>query len=275
MAKYEPHLGTVQETLLIPLYARAVDHREQQSVLGDERAEEIASSLDYDFTRFDGLPSLSGVLLRSLLFDHWVRDFLAKAPDATVVEIGAGLNTRYERVDNGRSRWFELDLPDVIELRRRHFSDSSRRTMLGVSVTDRAWPVDVVSHSQGPYLLVAEAVLPFLDEPEARGVFDLLAEHFPGALLALDTAGPGFFDNQDEHDALSKVQARMNWYCPDPADLADWLPGLKVMASHAVTDLPTPVMNQLPQRYQELVAAISAQHLPQVDGYRLNLVRLP
>ncbi|WP_053913190.1 class I SAM-dependent methyltransferase [Streptomyces sp. TP-A0875] len=271
----KPRLGAVQETLLIPLYARAVENRKEHALLRDARAEEIAASIDYEFARFDGLPSLTGALLRTLLFDRWVADFLSAHPDATVVEIGTGLNTRHERVDNGRARWFGLDLPDVIALRRNFFTDSPRRTMIAASVTDEAWVAKVASRSTGPCLFVVEAVLPFLHEPDVRRVVDLLADRFPGALLALDTAGPGFFDTQEQHDALGRVEARMHWHCPDPARLADWRPGSRVLASHTLTSLPEPLVAQLPLPCRQMVSALAAQRLPQAEGYRLSLLRLP
>ncbi|MDJ1642883.1 class I SAM-dependent methyltransferase [Streptomyces pakalii] len=143
-----------------------MENRKEQALLRDTRAEEIVASIDYDFARFDELPSLTGALLRTRLFDRWVTEFLSAHPGGTVVEIGTGLNTRYERVDNGRARWFDLDLPDVIELREKFFTDSRRRTMIAASVTDDGWAADVASHSSGPYLFVAEAVLPHLHEPD-------------------------------------------------------------------------------------------------------------
>ncbi|MGW3968825.1 class I SAM-dependent methyltransferase [Streptomyces ardesiacus] len=273
MDRMSPDLGTVQETLLIPLYARAVETRKENALLRDPRAEEIVASLDYDFRRFDGLPSLLGSLLRTRLFDRWASDFLGAHPEATVVEIGTGLNTRYERVDNNLARWFDLDLPDVIGLRRNYFTDSARRTMIAASVTDEEWTSEVAD-TAGPYLFLAEAVLPYLPETDVRRTVDLLADRFPGSLLALDTAGPGFFDTQEDHDALGKVEARMRWYCPDPGQLTDWRPGSEVLASHTLTSLPGPLLAELPVPYQEMVAAITAQHLPQAEGYRLNLVRL-
>ncbi|MGQ4451209.1 hypothetical protein ACN6LK_002245 [Streptomyces griseus] len=133
----------------------------------------------------------------------------------------------------------------------------------------------MASNSSGPYLFVAEAVLPYLHESEVRQVFGLLADRFPGALLALDTSGPGFFDTQEQHDALSKVEARMQWYCPDPAHLAEWRPGTEVVASHSLTSLPGPLLAELPVTYQEMVSALTAQRLPRAEGYRLNLLRLP
>ncbi|MDT0382287.1 class I SAM-dependent methyltransferase [Streptomyces sp. DSM 42041] len=276
MDREKPHLGTVQETLLIPLYARAVENGREQPLLRDTRAEEIVAALDYDFARFDELPSLTGTLLRARLFDRWVSDFLSTHPGGTVVEIGTGLNTRYERVDNGRARWFELDLPDVIDLRGRFFTDTPRRTTIAGSVTDGAWVEAVASQAaDGPHLFVAEAVLPYLDAADVHRVVDLLADRFPGSLLALDTAGPGFFDTQEQHDALSKVTARMRWYCPDPAHLAGWLPGTEVLASHTLTSLPEPLLAELPLPYQQMIADLAVQQLPQVEGYHLNILHLP
>ncbi|MFF9117580.1 hypothetical protein ACF09Y_18550 [Streptomyces massasporeus] len=93
--------------------------------------------------------------------------------------------------------------------------------------------------------------------------------------MALDTAGPGFFDTQEQHDALGKVDARMHSYCPDPAQLALWRPGTGMPASHTLTSLPNPLLAELPLPYQQMVSALAAQRLPQAEGYRLKLLRLP
>jgi hypothetical protein len=93
MTERDVRLGTIQETLLIPLYGRAVENRKEKAVLRDPVAEELVAAIDYDFARFDGLPMLLGTVLRTSLFDRWVADFLAEHPTGTVVEIGTGLNT--------------------------------------------------------------------------------------------------------------------------------------------------------------------------------------
>ncbi len=183
------------------------------------------AALPYDFGRFDGLPSLMGTVLRTVLFDSWVRDFLTTHPSGTVVEIGTGLNTRYERVDNGHARWFELDLPDVIEVRRSFFTDTPRRTMIAASVSDSAWTERVAADSDGPYFFSAEAVLPFLDEADVPHRRRRAGRALPGSRLALDTAGPAIIDGQDRHDALSKVDARMRWSCTGPDTVTRWCPG--------------------------------------------------
>lgn len=90
--------------------------------------------------------------------------------------------------------------------------DKGRRRMHAASVTDGSWADEAVAPGgAGPYFLAAEAVLPFLPEAEARRVVDLAGARFPGAVPALDAAGPGIVGTQESHDALSKVEARMRW----------------------------------------------------------------
>ncbi len=118
MTTHGPFPGAVQEKLLIPPHGRAVEHRKEDAALRDERAAEIVAAPPCGSGRFGGLPSLVGTAPRTALSDRWTRDFLASHPSGTVLRTGTGPTTRYERVDNGGARWFELDLPDVIGVRR-------------------------------------------------------------------------------------------------------------------------------------------------------------
>ncbi|SOD62974.1 O-Methyltransferase involved in polyketide biosynthesis [Streptomyces zhaozhouensis] len=270
-----PSLGAVQETLLIPLYGRAVEHRRPDAALTDPRAAELVDALDYDFARFAELPSLTGSVLRTLLFDHWTRDFLGDHPAGTVVEIGAGLNTRFERTDNGRARWFELDLPDVAALRGAFFAETPRRTTLATSVTEPDWLEEVGREPGGARLFAAEAVLPFLPEAEVRALVGRIARRLPGTLLALDTHTPRLVADQDAHDALSRTDARLRWGCADIEVVADWAPGSRVLASHTLTSLPRAVHDALPPRHRALLDDLARRRLPQVEEYRMHLLRLP
>ncbi|MDT0443783.1 class I SAM-dependent methyltransferase [Streptomyces johnsoniae] len=275
MTHTRPSLGAVQETLLIPLYGRAAEHRKPEPALRDPRAVELVAAIDYDFSRFDELPSLTGSVLRTLLFDFWTRDFLGRHPAGTVVEIGTGLNTRYERVDNERAIWFDLDLPDVIELRRAFFRDTPRRRMLAASVTEESWLRVVGEQSGGPCFFSAEAVLPFLDEADVRRVIERIAAAFPGSWLALDSNLPRLIEAQDEHDALSKVEARLRWGCADIGVIADWVPGSRVIGSHTMTTLPPDVRDALPAPSRRMLDELTRRQLPQVEGYHMHLIQLP
>src|SRR5215469_1699911 len=184
--RHQARLGAVQETLFIPLAARARAARRKRPVLHDPKAVELAASIDYDAAKYG--PGAGGAItvLRTAIFDFWVRAFLARHPAGTVVEIGTGLNTRFERVDNGTVHWIDLDLPDTIELRRAFFADTDRRRMIAASVLDEGW-LQTVAESPGPYFFAAEGVLVYLPEDDVTRVLARIAARFPGALIALDT----------------------------------------------------------------------------------------
>jgi O-methyltransferase involved in polyketide biosynthesis len=275
VARHTVQLGPVPETLLIPLYARATETGKPDPLLRDPKAVEMVAAIDYDFTPFQGADSLVGACLRATVFDAWVRAFLEQHPRGIVVDIGAGLDTRFERVHNGRVRWFDLDLPDAMALRRRFFADAPRRTSIAASVLDESWIGAVAQggqgDGQGPYFFVAEAVLPFLTEGQVRTVLALLARHFPGCRFAFDSCSRLWVERQDQHDVLRHVSARMRWACDDPRTIEDWDGAYHLEASRALLDVTPEEGRRLPPgMYQGL-----QQLPPQVrDSYRLNRFRL-
>src|SRR4030042_4451503 len=120
--------NVVAETLLIALYARALEAQCPAPLVQDDKAAALVRQIDYDFSRF----KLNGhdqatTIMRLREFDPRAQDFLARHPEAVVVHIGCGLGTGFERGDNGQVEWYDLDLPDVIELRRKYLGDQGGR----------------------------------------------------------------------------------------------------------------------------------------------------
>ena len=238
-------LGAVQETLFIPLAARARETRRRRPLLRDPKAAEILATVDYDTKKYGRGWGGGVTVLRTAIFDCWVGDFLAEHPGGTVVEIGTGLNSRFDRVDNGQVHWIDLDLPDTIELRRRFFADSSRRRMVAASVLDHDW-LPPVRDSPGPYFFVAEGVLVYLDQ--AAQVIARIAGAFPGALIAFDTYSQRMLDQQHRLAAKKDMDARWAWSCDDPRTLESL--GLEVVQQAAVTRPPPDLRRRLPRRYR-------------------------
>jgi O-methyltransferase involved in polyketide biosynthesis len=135
------NLDGVSKTLLMTLYARARESQRPDAIFKDDKAVAMVAQLDCDFSRLrmhrhDEI----AIIMRMNRFDHHARKFMTENPDAVVVHIGCGLDTRFERVDNGWVEWFDLDMPDVMELRRKlTCTESERYHMLSGSVFDEAW----------------------------------------------------------------------------------------------------------------------------------------
>jgi O-methyltransferase involved in polyketide biosynthesis len=269
-ARHSIQLGTAQESLLVPLYARAVDARKKRSLLNDPKAVEMVDSIDWDFQRFNQKRRTVGCTLRSAIYDECVKDFLGRHPQGTVVEIGAGLNTRFERLDNGAVHWFDLDLPDTIELRRKFFADSARRKTLAASVLDPGW-MDAVRQSPGPYCFVAEAVLIYLTEQQVKLALAQVAANFPLASIAFDTGTQVAVDHENKDHARRNLGARFAWACEDPVEIERWEIGLRLVESRSMMDVPDSVRSRLslPAR---AVIHILLKFFPRIaNSYRFNL----
>jgi len=247
--RHQVRLGAVQETLFIPLAGRARASRRRRPVLRDPKAEEMVASIDYDAAKYGRGTGGTVTVLRTAIFDFWVRAFLGEHPAGTVVEIGTGLNARFERVDNGAVNWIDLDLPDTIELRRAFFTDTGRRRMVAASVLDEAW-LQTVAGLPGPYFFVAEGVLVYLPEDEVTKVLARIAERFPGALVALDTYHRRTYDQQHRMAARRNIAA-WAWACDDPRSLERL--GLRMVESATITRPPGGLRRQLPARYRYLL----------------------
>jgi O-methyltransferase involved in polyketide biosynthesis len=269
MSRTAPELGDVEETLLIPLYGRACDAASRRPVLGDRRARELVDAIDYDFTRFGG-SSLSGSVFRSSIFDGWVARFLREHPAGTVVELGTGLNTRFDRLDNGRIHWFDLDLPDAIALRRRFFSDSQRCRMIAGSAADTEW-FDMVAASPPPYLFVSEAVFLYLNGDEVRRVLTRLCRRFPGSSIAFDAAGKRMVSHQNRNRSLAQVSARMQWICDNPRDIEHW--GLELLDTRTLATPQPEIAKTWPPQRRYGMSMLARLAPPIVNTYKFTLFR--
>jgi O-methyltransferase involved in polyketide biosynthesis len=240
--------GSVQQTLFFPLLARARETESKRPLLRDPKAVELVRTIDFDPAAFQS-PMRFLVVIRTMILDWWVRQFLADHPHGTVVELGTGLNTRFERTDNGSAHWIDLDLPDTIGLRRRFFADTDRRRMLAASLLDEDW-LPEVEQLPGPYFFVSDGVLVYLREEEVTGTLARIAARFPDSRLAFDTYPRATF--KWEHKmAAKRGLALWQWPCDDPRTLERL--GLRLLESATVTRPPAEVRATLPARFRYLL----------------------
>ena len=245
-------LGQVQETLFIPLVGRAAETRKRRPLLRDPKAVEILESVAFDRSKYSRTGGWTTVI-RAAIFDIWVEDFLADHPGGTVVELGTGLNTRFERVDNGTVHWIDLDLPDTIALRRRFFADTDRRRMVAASLTGDSW-LETVRELPGPYFFLADGVLPYLTEEDVTRTLAGLAEQFPGSLIAFDTYSRQMMEREHKL-ADRRGLPRWQWACDDPRSLERL--GLRVIEIDVMPRVPRALRVTLPARRRLMLAAVS------------------
>ena len=221
MVKEKISLTKEQETLLIPLYSKAQDN----PVLVDEKARQILEGIEYDFRQLK-IPQKTQVTLRmrAKQLDAYTRDFISDHPDALILHLGCGLDSRCLRVPRAQSLWFDLDLPDVIELRRRFYPESETYHMLASSVTDLPW-VDRVAPEGRPVFVVAEGLMMYLHESEVKALVLCLHRKYPGCSLVFDAFSKMTADRIRAHPSLQKTGASVHWGIDDPHEIENWAEG--------------------------------------------------
>lgn len=226
----QPNLQGVPETLLIPLWARAVEAKRGKPILKDAKAIEIMERIEYDFTKFDkAWKSQTGVVIRTEILNKAAAAFIARHPDAVVVNIGCGLDTRFAQVDNGRIRWYDLDLPEPIRIRRQFFSETERYQMIAKSVFDYSWIQEIAAGAQ-PVLIIAEGTLMYFTERETKSLINKLIDVFPKAEMLLEIITPGIVKMSKQHDTIGKMDdVRFQWGVTSGKELEQYNNRIKVV----------------------------------------------
>ena len=241
------NLSGVAETLLIPLYIRAIESQRPDALLKDEKAVAFVTQMEAAFSRIKQIKmdeeDKVALVLRNRQFDRYARDFLTCHPEAVVVHIGCGLDARFERVDNGQVEWYDLDLPEVIELRRKFIGgEGGRYHCLACSMFDSAWLNTVSVHRHRPFLFLAEGVFMYLEEAQIKLLVLMLRDHFPGAELVFDAFSPFLVRMNNFRFKISrtKISARYNWGLKRGQDLESWGDGIRLVDTWFPFDYPEP-----------------------------------
>ena len=173
--KVKIKLSGVSETLLGPLWGRARLSKEYGPLFYDAKAVELVEKIDYDLSTSDmpfegilfnisfkgNLPAFGLWALRAKQFDDKVKEYIAKHPYASVINVGAGLDTTFYRVDNGTIHWYDLDLPAVIDIRKQLLPEPDRVTYIAKSLLDPSWCKEVKYTENGVFMIAGEVLLFF------------------------------------------------------------------------------------------------------------------
>lgn len=161
-------LGKVEETLFVPLRGRIFATKNFSHILNDSKAVEIASKIPEKFLSLDGESeyTLLSSATRSVNMDKSVRDFIRRYPEGSIINIGCGLETIFHRNNNDKTVFYELDLKDVIDLRREIIGNDEKDLCLAYSMFDYKWIDEVLKTSGGPFLIVSSGVFYYFREEE-------------------------------------------------------------------------------------------------------------
>ncbi|MHA1893761.1 MAG: class I SAM-dependent methyltransferase, partial [Candidatus Helarchaeota archaeon] len=181
--------SSIQEAMLYPLFGRALYSLNNGNDFKDVEAERILQLLGLessDLLDYVDDSAQIGCAARALSVDLFLKKYLKNHSNATVVNIGAGFDTTFFRIDNGTVQWYDLDLPEAIKFRRKYILDSDRNISIARSLFDYSWIEDVKFNPKNGILLIAIGVFHYFKEHQMRNLFSRLPSRFPGGELLFD-----------------------------------------------------------------------------------------
>jgi O-methyltransferase involved in polyketide biosynthesis len=231
-------------TMLIPLYARASESQRPAAMFQDAQAVRMLGQIDYDFSAFAADPATQlGIAIRTEILDEWARDYLNEHPQAQVINLGAGLDTRFERLDTGHLTWLELDLPNAIQVRQYFLPSAERHPSLAHSALDFAWMEHPSLQAGRPTLIIAEGLLMYFQLEQVQGMLQALRGHFPGGQMLLEYVGQHMITYPNQ--SVSSTANAFQWGLDDPQGLTTWAGGGALLAHASIYD-------RCPERWKQL-----------------------
>jgi O-methyltransferase involved in polyketide biosynthesis len=223
--RIKAELGDIQRTLFMPVWARAVETRKNKPILVDNTAIEIINSVEFDFALIsENVPEISQIawIARCKRFDQIVNDFIKKHPYGTIVNIGCGLDTSFERINNNTIRWYDLDLPDVIELKRKFLKETDKRKFISSSFLETDWFDDILIIDH--VLFISTGVFVYFEENVIKDFIIRLTDRFDDSEMFFDVTSPKGVEIANQVIQKSGLDSRsfFKWGLTDKSVITSW-----------------------------------------------------
>lgn len=230
------NLTGVPETLFITLRIRASETKRPDAAIKDPYAVEILDQIEFEESPKNKVSKASwtGTIVRTLILDTIINDFLQRHPQGTVVNLGCGLDARCKRLSLHGSQWFDVDVDESIEVRKKFFEETPSCKMIAKSMFDHSWMEDVPKDK--PTLFISEGVLMYFEEKDIKPLFCEIAERFQSAEIAFDTISQWAAKNSKHHPDIKKYNAPFRWGINDSREIESWHKNIRIIKEYYYTN---------------------------------------
>lgn len=230
-------LQEVSETLLLTLYMRNLETKRKNGLIRDYKSVEIVNQIDYNFDYQDYEFNQAVIAIRTKVIDRLVAKFICQHPNTTVVNLGAGLCTRFFRLDNGSIKWINIDLPKVEPVWNTLIGESARSQYLAHSILNFDWIEKIKATTSEKILFIAEGVLMFFSEPEVKQLMNKIQANFSGSEMIFDALGVFLAANSRLNSGELGIEASYKWGIKDLQTIETWNQGIKLIDRYYYLDL--------------------------------------
>lgn len=205
----------IPESMLIPLIARAKEYENEKPIIKDALSKKIFDGLDdmYKNVTCDDMSQI-GISIRTVIIDCVTKRLIKDNKDLIVVNIGCGLDTRFQRFNKEKISWIDLDVPESIEIRKTFFKESNSYKMISKSMLDYSWIDDVKNYkffnSKSDILFIIEGVLMYFDESVMTQLLDTIIKKMGDHNLtfAIEFCSKTIANNTKRHQSVSKLSSQ-------------------------------------------------------------------
>lgn len=234
--------NNIGETLLITLYMKSRESKQDDPIISDTTACDLVEKLDYDFSKFNkAIASSVGIAIRSRYFDDKLKAFIENSEKPVVVLLGAGLDSRYERIGSiaQKATFYQLDIPEIIQARKQLLPPHENETLVPSSMFETKWMDDIAKdHPEGKFLFIVEGVLAYFERDTVKKWFQDMAERFPQSELLFDVVNVWLRNNSHRHDSLKFMKAKFIYGSDDDREMASWASNLEHVSTKLYVDFP-------------------------------------
>lgn len=241
-------LKNEMETLIIPLYSRA--KMSEMGIFKDPYAEAAIGKLDYDYSRLK-IQNKTQVMLamRAAIIDNFTEDFIRENPNCLVLYLGCGLDARFMRLGLHVGMWYDLDFPEVINIKKQLYHETESYQYIASSVTDLRW-IDSIKAIENKVLVIAEGLFMYLSENEIKALLGALKSKFENCTIVFDAYSRWTAKSSKKHPSLKRTGATIKWGIDNPQEMEGYIKGAKYLKTLYLTDKN--VIEMLPKNYQTI-----------------------
>jgi methyltransferase (TIGR00027 family) len=257
-------LNDVAATSLVTLYCHALESESEHPIINDPNAVEIAQSINSGLAESENKlhrkmakgkldqKLIVHIALRARRYDQYVKDFLKQTPNGIIVNIGCGFDTRFYRIDNGQTDFYDLDFPEVIDIKRRFLTENRRYHFIPSSVLNYEWMEQLRQHNR-PIMFIAEGILMYLHSDDVKELVLKLQSEFPGSELVCEVFNSLWLAKPLKKMVNFKMQrqlhlgkaATFNFGLRDSREMESWNAGIEFLDDWTYIDEPEPKIGWL------------------------------
>jgi len=254
--KLHVDLSGAPQTMLATFYAKALDAGLPNPILGDRFVKDIVDRIDYDWKRTSITAANSpSVTTRTAHFDKWARQFLAVHREAVVLHLGCGLDARFFRLAPAPGiEWYDVDYPDVADLRRQLYPTQDHYHVIAASVTDPGWLAEIPADR--PVLAIGEGLTMYLTKADGVALFSRIVDRFPSGELQFDAFNRFGVKTQWTNPVVRRAGATLYWGIDGPDDIVEAVPGVRLLSW--VSPFDDPVFKDIAWYYRVMANVMSA-----------------